>query len=104
MERCPTCRARYQGGLCCHRCQTDLRLVLAVERAAVSYQRQARAAFERGCSSQASTCAHRACALHRSIDSLKMQALIALGEGDFALALRLWREIRQDGWSEESKD
>ena len=102
MERCPTCRARYQGGLCCHRCQTDFRLVLAAEGAAVSCQRQARAAFERGCSSQASTCANRACALHRSIDSLKMQALIALGEGDFVLALRLWREIRQDGWSEES--
>ena len=36
-----------------------------------------------------------AAALHRSLDSLKVQALVALGDGDFPLALRLWREIRQ---------
>ena len=34
MERCPTCGARHAGGPSCHRCRTDLRQVLAVERAA----------------------------------------------------------------------
>ena len=95
MERCPTCRAQYRGGLCCHRCQTDLRQVLAVERAAVRHQRSARAALRRGCRAQARAGAGRACALHRSTDSLKVRALVALADGDFPLALRLWREIRQ---------
>ena len=95
MERCPTCRAPYREGLCCHRCQTDLRQVLAVERAAVRHRRQAQAALERGCGTQARAGAGRACALHRSSDSLKVRALVALADGDFPLALRLWREIRQ---------
>ncbi|MXX37060.1 MAG: hypothetical protein F4Z85_03095 [Gemmatimonadetes bacterium] len=104
MERCPTCKARYRGGLCCHRCQTDLRQVLAVERAAGRHRRQALAAFERGCRDQARACARRACALHRSRDSLKVQALVALADGDFPLALRLWREIRQGREAETHAD
>ena len=96
MERCPTCKAQHQGGLCCHRCKTDLRQVLAVEQAAARQRRSARAALERGCISQARVAAHRAGALHRSRDSLKVQALVALRDGDFPLALRLWREIRQE--------
>ncbi|MCY4605891.1 MAG: hypothetical protein OXE49_16795 [Gemmatimonadetes bacterium] len=95
MKCCPTCKAPYRGGLCCHRCQTDLRQVLAVERAAGRHRRWAQAALERGCGTQARACARRACALHRSPDSLKVRALVALADGDFPLAVRLWREIRQ---------
>ena len=95
MERCPTCKAQHRGPLFCHRCKTDLRQVLAVERAADRQRRHARAALERGYRSQARACARRACALHRSPDSLRVRALVALGDGDFPLALRLWREIRQ---------
>lgn len=95
MERCPTCKAQHQGGFCCHRCKTDLRQVLAVEQAAERQRRSARAALERGCLAQARALADRACALHRSGDSLKVLALVALRDGDFPLALRLWREIRQ---------
>ena len=95
MEQCPTCRARHRGGLFCHRCQTDLRRVLAVEGAAVRHRQRALAALERGCLSRARAHAHSACALHRSPASLVVLALVALGDGDFPLALRLWRENRQ---------
>ncbi len=39
MECCPTCGARHAGGPSCHRCRTDLRHVLAVERTAARHQR-----------------------------------------------------------------
>ena len=48
MEHCPTCGARHAGGPSCHRCRTDLSQVLAIERAAASHRRPARAALERG--------------------------------------------------------
>ncbi len=96
MERCPTCGARYAGGPSCHRCRTDLRQVLAIERAAARRRRQARAALDRGDRVEARTCAGRAGALHRSPESLTMLALAALADRDFPAALRLWREIRAE--------
>ena len=94
MERCPTCGARRVEGPTCHRCQTDLRQVRAIERAAAEYRRRALAALERGRGKEAQALASRACALHRSTDSLIVRAAVAMGDGDFALALQLWREIR----------
>ena len=94
MERCPTCGARHAGGPSCHRCRTDLRQVLAIERAAARHRRLARAALERGDRGEARAHAGRACALHRSPASLVVLALAALADGDFPAALRLWREIR----------
>ena len=95
MDRCPTCGARHVQGSSCRRCRTDLRQVLAIERAAAGCRRRALAALERGCGPAARALASRACALHRSRDSLAVRAVVALAEGDFPLALRLWREIRQ---------
>ena len=94
MERCPTCEARHAGGPSCHRCRTDLRQVLAIERSAARHRRLARAALERGDPGEARAHAGRACALHRSADSLIALALAALADRDFPAALRLWREIR----------
>lgn len=94
MERCPTCGARHAGGPSCHRCQTDLRQVLAVERAAARHRRRTRAALERGDAAEARGCAERACALHRSPVSVTALALTALAGRDFPAALRLWREVR----------
>ncbi len=79
----------------CHRCRTDLRQVLAIEEAAAGYRRRALAALERGCNSGARALARRACTLHRSRDSVAALAAVALVDGDFPLALRLWREIGQ---------
>ena len=44
VQRCPTCGARHRGGPDCHRCRTDLRQVLAIERCAAGLRQQARAA------------------------------------------------------------
>ena len=99
LERCPTCGAARVEGPCCRRCRTDLRQVLAIERAAADCRRRALAALERGCRSEAGAFASRACTLHRSRDSLIVRAVVALAGGDFPLALRLWREIRQGGES-----
>ena len=94
MERCPTCGARHGGGASCHRCRTDLRRVLAVERAAARCRREALAALDRGDRAVARERAARACALHRSPESLTAAALAALADRDFPAAARWWRETR----------
>jgi len=94
MERCPTCGARRVEGPSCHRCQTDLRQVRAIEWAAAECRRRALMALERGRKEEAQVLASRACALHRSMNSLIVRAVVAVGDGDFPLALELWREIR----------
>jgi len=94
VERCPTCGARHAGGPSCHRCRTDLGQVLAIERAAARHRRQARAALDRGDRAEARVCGDRACALHRSPESLTTLALAALADRDFPAAIRLWREVR----------
>ena len=95
MNRCPTCGAGGVNGAFCHRCRTDLRQVRAIERAAAGCRRRALAALERGQRSDARSSACRACALHRSPESVVVRAVVALADRDFPLALRLWREIRQ---------
>ena len=95
MERCPTCRARYSGGESCHRCQTDLRQVLAIEETARHHRQQARAALQRGCVQESWEQARFACYLHRSSASVKSLALAALADRDFGAALELWCEYRQ---------
>ena len=92
MQRCPTCGAPHRGGPECHRCRTDLRQVLLIERSAAGLRQRARAALAAGHGAQARDAAERACALHRSPESLAVRAVVALQERDFALALRLWFE------------
>ena len=94
MERCPTCGARHAGGPSCHRCRTDLRQVLSVERAAAGCRREALAALDRGDRAAARERAARACALHRSPDNLTAAALAALADRDFPAAVRWWRATR----------
>ena len=94
MDRCPTCGARHAGGASCHRCRTDLRQVLAVERAAAGCCRQVLAALDRGDRAAARERAARACALHRSPESLTAAALAALADRDFPAAVRFWRATR----------
>ena len=99
MERCPTCRAKYRGGDSCYRCQTDLRQVLALERAAVDHRQQAVAALQDHCFHAAHDHAQRACELHRTSDSVKLLALTALAGRKFDQALIFWQEYsrnRQD--------
>ena len=92
MKRCPTCGAGYRGESQCHRCRTDLRQVLLIERAADALRRQARQALRDGRGGQARDDAERACALHRCPESLAVRAVVALRDRDYPLALRLWFE------------
>lgn len=93
--RCPTCGARHVEGPCCHRCETDLRQVLAIERAAANDGQRALTALAYGRRSEARALANRACTLHRSRDAVAARAAVALADRDFPLALRLWRETRR---------
>ena len=94
MRRCPTCGARHRGGPECHRCRTDLRRVLLIERCAAGLRQRARAALAAGCTTRARAAAERACALHRCPESLAVRAVVARRERDFALALHLWSDHR----------
>lgn len=94
MQRCPTCGARHRGGPECHRCRTDLRQVLLIERCADGLRQRARADLAAGHGAKARAAAERACALHRCPESLAVRAVVALHGRDFALALRLWFERR----------
>ena len=95
MEQCPTCKARYRGGEVCHRCQTDLSQVLAVEQAARYHRQQARRALWHGRVHTAREHALIAGELHRSPESVEVLALAALADRDFDTALALWREYRR---------
>ena len=94
MTQCPTCGAKGIEGPSCHRCQTDLRQVQDVERAAAWCRNRATEALKQARRHEARDMADRACALHRSDDSLSLRAIIAIAEGEFDLALRLWRETQ----------
>ena len=48
MERCPSCRARWESGETCRRCGMDLAPLLACERAAESLMTRALAALAAG--------------------------------------------------------
>ena len=94
MDRCPTCRAIYREGDVCYRCQTDLRQVLAVERASARCRQQALTELQSRRVYAAYDYARRACELHRSPDSIKTLALVSLALRRFDDALALWREYR----------
>jgi len=95
MDRCPTCQANYREGDVCYRCQTDLRQILAVERAAIRRQQQTFAALGSRRLHTAYVCAKQACELHRSPDSIKALALAALALRKFDEAVALWQEYRR---------
>ncbi len=96
MRRCPTCGARHTDGPFCRRCRTDLQQVIGVEQAAGRARKRASRALARGHRHKARTFAEEACRLHRSDTSISMRALVALADGEFDLALRLWLEIEKD--------
>ncbi len=96
MRRCPTCGAKHIDGPCCRRCRTDLQQVVGVEQAAVRARKQASRALARGHRHKARAFAEKACRLHRSDTSITIRALVALADGEFDLALRLWLEIEKE--------
>jgi hypothetical protein len=63
MERCPNCRARYQGGERCRRCGMELGALLASEQGADALVRRALAALAEGDQDKARAALTRARAL-----------------------------------------
>ena len=97
MERCPTCRARVLGKSICHRCETDLQQILALETQALHYQRLSAAALCVGKFEEAFTYALSACNLHRSPESVKTLALASLGCRRFPMVVLLYQELMSAG-------
>lgn len=97
MDRCPTCGKKNPTFPICSRCNTDLRQILEVEKAAAHFRSRALAALKQGKRSEAETLADQACFLHRSPSGIVILAIIALANRDFATAEALWREIEKMG-------
>ncbi len=92
MTNCPTCRAPYKSGAKCYRCGTRLEDILAVEREAADYRREAERALARQDVVVALGYSDRALYLHRSKEALRTAALVALARRRFEDAYQLWRE------------
>ncbi len=48
MERCPTCKAKFKGKPVCHRCKTDLSLLIKIEKDAAMHLGKAYRALDKG--------------------------------------------------------
>lgn len=66
MERCPVCRARFQGEAVCYRCGADLSVLLAIEAEAAEWEREAVSLLASGEWIAARQAADRALALQYS--------------------------------------
>jgi hypothetical protein len=94
--RCPACGAprqvaERQGQTTCHRCRSDLSLLLAIEARADGKLRAALAAYQKGCFREAAACAAEACRLEARPLSFRLLAVSALRSGDFKTAVRAAR-------------
>lgn len=95
MTNCPTCRAPYKSGTKCYRCGTRLEDILAVEREAAHCRHEAELALARQDIVTALGFSDRALYLHRSKESLRTAALVALARHRFSSACQLWRESQE---------
>lgn len=95
MTNCPTCRAPYKSGTDCYRCGTRLDGILAIEREAADCRQKAEYALARGDIAVALGYVDRALYLHRSKESLRTAALVALARHRFSSAYQLWREWQE---------
>ncbi|MCZ6792108.1 MAG: hypothetical protein O7J95_00670 [Planctomycetota bacterium] len=92
-KKCPTCGAPRKGLDTCHRCRSDLRLLIAVEvRASRLFQRGLEA-YRDGWFRIAATRASAACRLEARPEFLRLLATSSLRAGDFRAALRAVRRL-----------
>ena len=95
MTRCPTCRAPYKSGASCYRCGTRFDEILAVEQEAAVCRQEAERALARRDIVVALGYSDRALYLHRSKESLRTAALVALVRQRYSAACELWRESQE---------
>ncbi|MGB2986460.1 MAG: hypothetical protein WBE26_11325 [Phycisphaerae bacterium] len=88
-QRCPTCNAPRQGGAICHRCKSDLAILIQLEHHVDALRRRARRYYARGWYRQASSLAQAVVSLEPSPEDLRLLACARLLCGDFAGAWRV---------------
>ncbi|QTA82141.1 Uncharacterized protein dnl_45080 [Desulfonema limicola] len=89
MERCPACNAEYKGRQFCHRCKTDLSLLLDIENRAEEHLEQACSAFELKDYENMFFHAKRSHSLLSTAESQKLLASAALLVKKFNIAVSL---------------
>ncbi|MFW6333234.1 MAG: hypothetical protein ACOC23_08020 [Thermodesulfobacteriota bacterium] len=90
MDRCPTCRAEHRGGDSCHRCKTDLKPLLEIEKRAEDHRTEAVRAFHLKDYRSMFHHARRSRSLRRTPESDRLLACAAMLSGNFGLAISLW--------------
>lgn len=78
MECCPTCNAKYKGNPVCHRCKTDLGLLIQIESDALMHLEKARRAFDEGNFEDMFFHGRRSCALRQVPGAKKMLIFAAI--------------------------
>lgn len=78
MDKCPACNADYRGKPVCHRCKSDLTLLLAVEQQAARYLEKALAALENRDYESAYALSGRSCALRKTEQAMSVSRYAAL--------------------------
>ncbi|MBI4602569.1 MAG: hypothetical protein HY721_11475 [Planctomycetes bacterium] len=89
--RCPTCGARRRGDAVCHRCRTDLGLLIAIEAQADRLLQDVLRAHSHGRFRTAMARARALLRLEPSPGAWRLLAASALRAGDFATAVRAAR-------------
>lgn len=90
MDRCPTCKAKYKGQPVCHRCKTDLGLLIQIEKDAVMHLHEARQAFLEKDFEKMFFHARRSMSLRRLPEGRKMLACASMLTWRFKTAVRLY--------------
>ena len=89
-QRCPTCNAPRQGGETCHRCKSDLALLVRIEHHVDALRRHARQSYAHGWYRQARSLAEAVVLLEPSPEDLHLLACARLLCGDFPGAWRAY--------------
>jgi hypothetical protein len=93
LVRCPTCRASQAWSETCRRCQSDLRLLREIARAAERHRAACLAHLRAGRVAAARRSARRFHALTASPESRRLLAVCALRDRDWAAAAPLARRL-----------
>jgi len=93
MERCPTCNAKYSGKRLCHRCKTNLGVLIDIEEKAKEHLEKAKSAFASDDIKQVFFHAKRSCSLCRTPEAERLLAYASLLVNRYDLAISSWRNV-----------
>ena len=104
MEKCPVCGAKYFGKQICHRCQTDFKCFLDIEKEAFFLKQEAVKAFVKGDYQKMFQRAVQSAALKSDGEAFKLSACAAWLSGDFAQALVYNAKARRHSLNGKTKN